>query len=173
MAKFGLVLFRTGDNRGKACDTWTYAENEQPPAEALPAGTEFVWIEDTHPQYDMAYKICVDDDTVGFSTYSQYMSLGLGGPVWNFDTEQFDSFPVYVDPEDLMTKVRRVRDEQLDASDHFMLLDDLPEPVGAAVTAWRAELRDMPAKVTSGEWTEERDIIFSAPPEGLHDFYHP
>ena len=72
-----------------------------------------------------------------------------------------------------MTKVRRIRDEQLDASDYFMLLDDLPESMETAVTAWRAELRDMPNKVTSGEWTDERDIIFSAPPEGLFDFYHP
>jgi len=173
MARFGLVLYRTGDNRGRACDTWAYREGEEPPAEALPQGTEFVWIEDTHPQYDLAYRICVDDDTVGYSTYAKYNGLGLNGPRWNFDTQEFDVFPEYVDPEDLITKVRRIRDEQLDASDYFMLLDDLPESMETAVTAFRSELRDMPTKVTSGEWTDERDIIFSAPPLGLHDFDHP
>lgn len=164
MAKFGLML-KEAD--GYCFNTFPYYEGEEPPAEAIPEGVRFVWITDEHPQWEQAYRICVDDDTEGESPWAEYMGPSTnGGPKYDFATGTF-TFPKINRTETLLEECRRIRDEQLDASDYFMLLDDVPETMMNAVIAWRQELREMPGKVESGEWTHSRDIIFSTPPTGL------
>lgn len=164
MAKFGLML-KEAD--GYCFNAYPYYENEEPPAEAIPEGVRFVWITDEHPQWEQAYRIFVDDDTEGESPWAEYYGPSTnGGPQYDFTLGTF-TFPKIDRGETLLEEARRIRDEQLDASDYFMLLDDVPDSIMNAVIAWRQELRDMPNKVISGEWTHSRDLVFSAPPSGL------
>lgn len=166
MAKFGLML-KEAD--GYCFNTFPYYEGEEPPAEAIPEGVRFVWITDEHPQWEQAYRICVDDDTEGESPWAEYRTLSTNcGPKYDFATGTF-TFPKIEKTETLLEECRRIRDEQLDASDYFMLLDDVPEDMMNQVIAWRDELRAMPEKVISGEWTHSRDIVFSPVPVFLHD----
>jgi hypothetical protein len=166
MAKFGLML-KEAD--GYCFNTFPYYEGEEPPAEAIPEGVRFVWITDEHPQWEQAYRICVDDDTEGESPWAEYKTLSTNdGPKYDFATGTF-TFSKIEKTETLLEECRRIRDEQLDASDYFMLLDDVPEDMMNQVIAWRDELRAMPEKVISGEWTHSRDIVFSPVPVFLHD----
>lgn len=167
MAKFGLMI---KESDGYLFNSWAYKENEEPPASAIPEGVRFVWITDEHPQWEQAYAILVDDTTEGESPWADFQPASFnGGPKYDFDLGTF-TFPRIDWQEDLLTECRRIRDEQLDESDYFMLLDDVPDSIMNAVIAWRAELREMPNKVISGEWTHRRDIIYPPVPMGLHDF---
>ena len=166
MAKFGLML---QEANGYCFNSWAYKENEEPPASAVPDGVRFVWITDEHPQWEQAYRIFVDDDTEGESPWAEYQGpKTVGGPQYDFTLGTF-TFPKIDVEEDLLTECRRIRDEQLDASDYFMLLDDVPEDMMNQVIAWRAELRELPNKVLSGEWTHKREIVYSPVPVFLHD----
>ena len=165
MAKFGLML---QEANGYCFNTYPYYENEEPPAEAIPEGVRFVWITDEHPQWEQAYRIFVDDDTEGESPWAEYvLPSSNGGPQYDFALGTF-TFPRFERPS-LLDECRAIRDEQLDASDYFMLLDDVPEDMMNQVIAWRDELRAMPEKVISGEWTHSRDIVYSPTPIFLHD----
>jgi len=165
MAKFGLML---QEANGYCFNSWAYKENEEPPAEAVPEGVRFVWITDEHPQWEQAYRIIVDDDTEGESPWAEYVPPSTtNGPKYDFATGTF-TFPKFERPS-LLDQCRAMRDEQLDASDYFMLLDDVPEDMMNQVIAWREELREMPNKVISGEWTHPRDLVYSPVPVFLHD----